>query len=1377
MKKISLFIRIFFLILLFFPIFSTSHAEETLSEITLFGPEVFLRDEGSPQTITRNFSIESSATSYLLKVQNGSLEGDDQISSAVITLNGTMILKQNDFNQNVYYLEKPVDLQMDNILEVKLNSIPSSYITITIVGYYPDQDIDNDGDGYTKNQGDCDDTNVNIYPGATEIPDNGIDEDCDGADTVTLQLTSISIFPSALTLTAQGETYQLSVTGIYSDGSAKNLTSSSEGTIYTTGDANITEVTPEGFVTAINNGTTSITVTNGTVSAQLGVTVNIQTISPPDPTAYINGKVFDYATGQPIAGASIKELALSTTVNTDAEGKFTYPVPEGGKYLIFITKSGYIDARREVVVGSGKNTSIDDTSLTPYETYTTHIDAAAGGTATNAAGTIEVIFPPGALPNDIDLSITRLDEKGYPANIPKGQVLVDSVQFNPEHIDFNEDVTVRLSNKWGFTPGTEIPFAFGIHDETDPFPELPYYDPGMAQISADGQWLEMKLSHFSCPSPVLPSCGPGTPGGPPPGGPGPPVSEDGDGDGDGDDCDQGSSTIYRSKGVLQVEHEMIPYKSLGISKTLSLVYRSDTANMGRILDISVENDPNKIDIPQQMTFGLSVEGVKQETHFIGEPGNFVMAYYFDGKNAQGNTLITGAYRVNYSITNDYVKYFYTTDFFGGPPQTNTGIPIPDPVSYTNFTERYLVINNQIDSPYGAGWSLDGIDRLYPDPYDPDSALLVKGDGSTIYYTQSNDRSVLETVASGLNYPTGIVYDSQGDLLTADRDNNRVLRITPSGTVTTELSISQPNGLAIASNDDLYIALKSGQIYKIDSATNSSSLYVTLPTGISSNTQDIEIDSQGNLYVYDTGGNHYLYKIDQAKQITTLMEGNTKLLVSSMAIDPDDNLYLTYNNSGFANMKCAFSWVAKYTSQGLVTYYDRLNSPAGITFDTDGTMYLVDRECGEQEYKVYTIDKFGAKRLYNDTPVGQDPNFSLAQLTHDIAWSPDNIAITGTLDNNVYRFKKAGLTPYRGEYSTLIQNSDGSFTRTLKYDGTIEFDSSGLQTSRTDRNGNTTTYTYDSNGKLKTITDPIGKITTLNYNNGKLQSITDPIGRTTIFQHDTNGNLTSITDPDNAVTTYAYNSSYILTSKTVPTGETYSYEYDQYGRIVKTTSPIGEVRQYSAGRMAVIVNYLPPGEGTSTNPAKLKNISELQNTFTDALGNVTTKKIDMSGYIKERIDPLGRTTLFERDKDRNLVKITYPNGEVETMTYDSNGNLLTSTSASTGGTTTYTYDPVFNEVTSITDPKGSITTMEYDANGNLIKITDALNNETNLQYDSRGLLTQTTDALGNVTTYTYGTSGNLLSTTDPLGKTTTYTYDQAGNLTSETDAQGKTTNKS
>ncbi len=50
-------------------------------------------------------------------------------------------------------------------------------------GCAPDPaDVDDDGDGYTENEGDCNDRNTTIYPGALEVCGDGIDQDCDGAD-------------------------------------------------------------------------------------------------------------------------------------------------------------------------------------------------------------------------------------------------------------------------------------------------------------------------------------------------------------------------------------------------------------------------------------------------------------------------------------------------------------------------------------------------------------------------------------------------------------------------------------------------------------------------------------------------------------------------------------------------------------------------------------------------------------------------------------------------------------------------------------------------------------------------------------------------------------------------------------------------------------------------------------------------------------------------------------------------------------------------------------------------------------------------------------------------------------------------------------------
>ena len=61
------------------------------------------------------------------------------------------------------------------------NYSKSSGLSVRFVkdGELDPNDMDNDNDGYSENQGDCDDNNAQVNPGVTEIED-GIDNDCDG---------------------------------------------------------------------------------------------------------------------------------------------------------------------------------------------------------------------------------------------------------------------------------------------------------------------------------------------------------------------------------------------------------------------------------------------------------------------------------------------------------------------------------------------------------------------------------------------------------------------------------------------------------------------------------------------------------------------------------------------------------------------------------------------------------------------------------------------------------------------------------------------------------------------------------------------------------------------------------------------------------------------------------------------------------------------------------------------------------------------------------------------------------------------------------------------------------------------------------------------
>ncbi len=386
----------------------------------------------------------------------------------------------------------------------------------------------------------------------------------------------------------------------------------------------------------------------------------------------------------------------------------------------------------------------------------------------------------------------------------------------------------------------------------------------------------------------------------------------------------------------------------------------------------------------------------------------------------------------------------------------------------------------------------------------------------------------------------------------------------------------------------------------------------------------------------------------------------------------------------------------------------------------------------------------------------------------------------TIGNGRARFFSGGpdtfTSPLR-DFTTLVRNPDGTYTRTLK-DGTkINFSAQGYQTSLVDRNNNTTSYVYNGSNRLATITDPAGLVTTLTYAaSSKLQRITDPAGRQTEFQHDSAGNLIRISSPDATFMTYAYDGSGRLTQATDERGYVTTYSYENAGRFSQSVRPGGETRSLISGRLQGLPNTAA-GFGTATNPAPIVRSQDAKSTFTDGRGNPTAYTLNGLGQVTSQQDALGQVTTTLYDASGNPTRITRPNGAVTTMTYDAKGNLLTSTDP-VGATTTFTYEPSFNQVKTIRDPKGNTTTINYDANGNPIEIIDALGNRTQMTYDARGLLTAVTSAVGTAvqttTSFTYDARGNLLTTTNPKGDVTTLAYDVAGNVFRSTDTENRVT---
>jgi len=106
--------------------------------LPLFAPEVFHRNTGSPTTIVRTFSVPATGGTFTLHVLNGDGATDNLVSAAVIKVNGTMLVKTSDLNQRVDIMDRPLTnlVKGANTLEIEVRSVPSSYITVSVVGTY-----------------------------------------------------------------------------------------------------------------------------------------------------------------------------------------------------------------------------------------------------------------------------------------------------------------------------------------------------------------------------------------------------------------------------------------------------------------------------------------------------------------------------------------------------------------------------------------------------------------------------------------------------------------------------------------------------------------------------------------------------------------------------------------------------------------------------------------------------------------------------------------------------------------------------------------------------------------------------------------------------------------------------------------------------------------------------------------------------------------------------------------------------------------------------------------------------------------------------------------------------------------------------------------
>jgi RHS repeat-associated protein len=258
----------------------------------------------------------------------------------------------------------------------------------------------------------------------------------------------------------------------------------------------------------------------------------------------------------------------------------------------------------------------------------------------------------------------------------------------------------------------------------------------------------------------------------------------------------------------------------------------------------------------------------------------------------------------------------------------------------------------------------------------------------------------------------------------------------------------------------------------------------------------------------------------------------------------------------------------------------------------------------------------------------------------------------------------------------------------------------------------TTYSYDAQGHLTTVTNALGHITQLaNFDSlGNPQSLTNANGVVTDLTYTPQGWLASVSTAG-SITNFEYDAVGLITKVTRGDGSWLSYTWDGARRLTKITNNLGETIEYSL----------------------------------DAMGNRTAQRL--------------------KDASNNLT-------QQQTWVYDELGRLLRSVGAA-GQTSAQQYDLNDNPTVS-TNPKQHSSTKAYDALDRLVANTDPLNGVTALAYDAQDNLTQVQDPRGVTTQYQYDGLGNLTKQISPDSGTTSYSYDAAGNVISKTDANGVVT---
>ncbi len=385
------------------------------------------------------------------------------------------------------------------------------------------------------------------------------------------------------------------------------------------------------------------------------------------------------------------------------------------------------------------------------------------------------------------------------------------------------------------------------------------------------------------------------------------------------------------------------------------------------------------------------------------------------------------------------------------------------------------------------------------------------------------------------------------------------------------------------------------------------------------------------------------------------------------------------------------------------------------------------------------------------------------------WATDQLLYKGvsiTMGNKTIEFVQmpdGSFEPPAGISMTLTKVGS-IYTLVERHGSTYVFNSDGKIATITDQHNNTATFAY-SGEQLDTVTDSYGRDLEFTWTGDKITKVTENAG-TLVRDVDigyTGDVMTSFTDPEGKVYAYEYNADNRITHLRDPDNRVIiRNEFDSLGRVQHQYPQDDSNKQWSLFFSGYSnIEQDPQGGGkTFLFDERGRSTGIINQT-----GDASLRSYNGEDHIVSTTTPKEETTLYTYNGDNNLLTITDPLGFSIMHTYDSQERLDTTTDKR-GNVTTFTYKPT-HLIETVSDQLGHVTTYGYYSDGLVQTVEDAENKIMTTAYDAFGLINRVTLHDGTFQTFVNNSRGDTLTSTDAENRTITNTWNERRQLLTTT----------